>query len=177
MSRACLLKVYKSKASWELELANSHGGAAVLWNYLWKIYCSDGFEKSWFMAEGQLDRLDKILDDPKTPLHHKAGLILTYDRSVILKEHLLILSTEFQKLASEMCGFCAPEHFVNHWPEIARWITDMAMKDHDHRLIGIALNATSVADVWDDYPKPLRTTPIMCTSALLFPELEKEKVA
>lgn len=163
MSRSTLLRVYKSKACWDVELSNGHGTAPVLWDYLQQKYLPEG--QSWITS---CREVWKLFDSPGVSERHKLGLLLTFDRSVLLKKHLLRSVAPLKELAAEMTGFCSAKQWVNHWPAVASFVEAMAAKK-DYRMIGIAINCTSVADVWDDYPLSLSgKNSIKCDSGDLF---------
>lgn len=180
MSRSTLLAVYKTKAEWELELPNSYGTAPLMWDFFYEKHCWDG--NGWsqsiygqggattflrpFAVHHHKECLDEVcakLDDTSVPLRHRAGLFLTYDRVILRAEDLPELVEEFRILAFELRGYAKPNH-ANHWEKIADYVSEKA-KRHDPRMLGIALNCTSVRDVWDDYPDD---TGIKCTSEFLF---------
>jgi len=167
MSRSTLIEVFQSKANWELELSNSHGTAPLMWDFFYEKYCwnGDGWRQdiygqggattflrpfAIYMDSKQLSAAFAKLSDFSVPLHHRAGLFLTADRVILRTEDLEKLVEPFAILAHEMRGYSKPG-FSNHWGAIADYVKAKAQK-HDPRMLGIALNCTSVSDVWDDYP-------------------------
>ena len=167
MSRSTLLKVFKSNAEWALELSNSWGTGPLIWDFFYEKHCWDG--DGWgqniygrggattflrpfaiYHDDKNSSEIFKKLGDLQIPLHHRAGLFLTCDRVIIRTQDLLKLVEPFKMLAYEINGYVKPR-MANHWGTIADFIEATA-KDHDKRMLGVALNCTSVSDVWDDYP-------------------------
>lgn len=167
MSRSTLLEVFKTKAVWALELSNSWGTAPIMWDFFYEKHCWDGNGWDQHLHEGgattflrpfaiygdrkKLHLIFSKLKDFTIPLHHRAGLFLTCDRVILRTEDLPRLVEPFATLAVEMRGYAKP-NCANHWGTIADFIAQKA-KEHDPRMLGIALNCTSVSDVWDDFDK------------------------
>lgn len=149
MSTASLLTVFKTKVSWDVELRNAHGAAPCLWAYLCEKYFPG--EASWVVNEQVLADLFALLNTDKLQPEERVGLALTADRGVIPKEYLSSAAKLINRLAEDITKWRGPE-FVNHWPAIASFIERAATKI-DGRAIGVAMNATSVGDTWDGYPK------------------------
>lgn len=163
MSRATLLRVYKTKARWDLELGNAWGGAWALWEYLYKKHFPSSKEK--FLDTKELSKIDDIVDDDSQPLSERVGLFLTFDRALIKREHVELCVGPLRELASAITAARDPS-YVNHWPAIAEWVASVKLPKN---ALGIAMNVTSVVDVWDDYPKLLRgDSPILSTSDSIF---------
>ena len=175
MSRSNLLWVYKTKAVWGDDLPNGWGTGPLLWRFLFERYVSSS--ERFCCMEEQAERVWQLIEDPRVPLHQRAGLLLTFDRAVILRKHITFLAAGFEKLGQETAASDPEGTRANHWPAIGRAFLQAASLPLDHRLIGIGLNCTSVADVWGSYPKPIRwdTAPILCTSALLFEEEQRQE--
>lgn len=171
MSRSTLLEVYKTKAVRALELHNSWGTGPVMWDFFYEKHCWDG--EGWgqaiygqggatsfcrpyaiYMDPKNMHEIFAKLTDTSIPFHHRAGLFLTCDRVILRTEDLLKLAEPFALLAVETRGYCKPK-FANHWETISQFISKKA-KDHDPGMLGVALNCTSVSDVWDGYPDKKR---------------------
>lgn len=163
MSCAALLEVYKSKANWEVELRNSWGGAPMLWQFLWQKY----IQKPGVPDYMQMDQNDKVWalwNKSDIPLYHRVPLHFTFDRSVLLKKHLKWAAPLFRQNAQVLAEFTSRKQFVDHWADIAAFVEEKTFK-LDSRCIGLAMNCTSVSDLWDYYPKPFSDKGvILCTS-------------
>lgn len=167
MSRSTLLSVFNTKAVWELELPNSWGTAPLMWDFFYEKHCwnGDGWGQGIYGQGGaatfcrphaiyhnpkNMDEIFAKLGDASIPFHHRAGLFLTCDRVILRTKDLPRLVEPFALLAVEIRGYCKPK-CANHWETISQFISKKA-KDHDPRMLGIALNCTSVSNVWDYYP-------------------------
>lgn len=185
MSRSTLLKVYKTKAIWDVELHNSHGTCPILWDFFFEKHCWDG--NGWaqdsygqggastflrpfaiYHKKKDFDSIFSKLQDFSIPLHHRAGLFLTCDRVILEKKHLPLLIEPFKTLAIEMRGYAKPG-YSNHWEAIAEYVASQA-REGDSRMLGIALSGTSVSDVWDNYPDDVG---VKGTSSELFNDKER----
>lgn len=103
------------------------------------------------LADGPMRRLYEVVSKDDAPMHHKIALLWCASRCLLLKEHLPEVAKLTRKFADEITPWLAARSRVNHWPAIADWIEEIVEGKKDSRLIGVALNATSVGNDWDDY--------------------------
>lgn len=149
MSRSTLLQVYKSKATWDVELVNSYGTGSVLWQFLWETYLQAEGPYPFF-DDAKLKKLWRLYKNPEVPLPLRVAHFFTFDRTVWLSKYILKAAPLVREAADIISRYCTVKSYANHWPAIADYFEKVGKK-HDARMIGIALNCTSVADVWDDY--------------------------
>lgn len=162
MSTATLLKVYRTKCSWDLELPNSHGTWPFVVDYLAQKYAG---AKPFGYHREDLAVVDRLVWERTGELSERVAWFLCWDRALIKAEHVQLCVGPLRKFFLDTLNF-RPDSYVNHWPTIAGWFATVKL---DHRCIGLALNTTSCADVWDDYPKLYSTNePIQYTSDLIF---------
>src|SRR3972149_39893 len=64
------------------ELSNAWGSAPYVWDNMVRKYLPN--HEGWFY--GKLDDLWPLWSDKKIPLHHRAVLMMTYDRAYIAKK-------------------------------------------------------------------------------------------
>lgn len=163
MSYSTLLKVYRSKCRWDLELPNSHGTFPAAEDYLCNKYVPGS--KPWLFDRVALKHIDQLFLNGKLDLSDAVAHFFIWDRALIKREHVPLCVEPLKIFAKNVSEFRGPE-YVNHWPTIAKWIAEVKL---DRRCLGVALNTTSCADVWDYYPQIYSTDePIQYTSDLIF---------
>jgi len=95
------------------ELRNSHGSAPVIWDLLCQKYL--GIEPMHWMS-GNMERLWKLWKDTSIPVHHRALLMMTFDRAYVLKANYARAAADIRKFFTE---FQYNPEYVNHWPQIS----------------------------------------------------------
>lgn len=94
------------------ELRNAHGGAPVVWDEMSQRYLGlEPFQYSFYA-----ERLWPLWKDLNIPRHHRAVLMMTYDKAYVSK-------ADFDQAARDIRAFLADfpvkaDH-VNHWVAIA----------------------------------------------------------
>jgi hypothetical protein len=165
MSCSTLLKVYRTKCTWDLELPNSHGTWPFVADYLSQKYAGS---KPFGYTREDLEVADRLVFDRKGEMSERVAWFLCWDRSLIRREHVPLCAKALRVFYLDTLTF-RPDSYVNHWPTIAGWFATVKL---DRRCLGLALNTTSCADVWDAYPKLYSSDePIQHTSDLLFGEV------
>lgn len=99
MSCSTLLRVYKTKALWDVELRNSWGTGPACWDYLMSIYMPDF--KGYPLADEPMNKLYELLQKEDTPLHHKVALLWCGSKCLLLKEHLPEVVKCYKKVKKE----------------------------------------------------------------------------
>ena len=145
MSRTTVLALTIGAGSKTLkELRNSHGSAPVVWNELCKKYY--GTEEYGYTRNNLLDRLWPRYKDLSIPKHHRAVLMMTYDRAYISKANYPQAAKDIKQFLED---FPPREGYANHWNEIA------GIYESSPDCEAIGLHCTSVSEnpfhgEWDE---------------------------
>lgn len=123
------------------ELKNSWGSAPYVWDALIKKHI--GAELNMMYREA--NELWDMWKRSDIPIHHRAPLMLTYDRVYVSKANYARMAEDIRKFLTE---FDIP-NVVNHWPAIAEFL------ESDPYIPGIGLWCTSVSEnpfngPWDE---------------------------
>lgn len=125
---------------------NSHGSAPVVWNFMSKRYLGvehyyqlDSDELLW--ATSRNDAID---------LAHRKVMVMTYDRAVILSEHVDQAVKHIHAFLSE---FQFPSNHVNHWAQIAE---DLEKHNQKGKYLGFGFCMTTIGETFfegEEYQK------------------------
>ena len=115
------------------ELRNSHGSGPAIWDAMCQKYLGGG--KSWLFENW--DHLWALWKNKTIPTHHRAVLMMTFDRAYVTKKDYPRAASGIRQFLKD---FPPNPEYVNHWSEIA----DLYELDPDIPAIG--LYCTSVSD-------------------------------
>jgi hypothetical protein len=138
MSESSLFLVYKNMSRGYEEYRNGHGTGPMIWGHLEQLYglprwVSDN-KKLWALAR-----------DPKVPVHLRLCHAFTFDRAVTPVHNLLEMAEALELAHEDIVK--GRENGWSHFADIANDLRAIHKK-HNRYLVGLALNCTSVADVW-----------------------------
>jgi hypothetical protein len=128
-----------------MKLQNSWGSAVVIWSIMTREYVSDK-PTEWL---NHLDDLAKLAYNTDIPLHHRAVLIMTFDRAYVLKRDYEQASKDIEQFFDD---FSYPVNFVNHWDTIAKIFTNAYVP-----AIGFQMTSTSVDPFSGPYDEETET--------------------
>jgi hypothetical protein len=141
MSYTTLYAVFKSRSHEISEYRNSWLSAPLLWDRLAADFLGrpkgmrldddgDGYTELW-----------KLARDHRVPEHFRIAHAMTFDTCMIAHENV--------EAAARACCMVGDSliNDENHWGSIGRDLWEL--KRPDRRMIGYALNATSVNDIWN----------------------------
>jgi hypothetical protein len=138
MSCSTLYEVRKSGVKEISEYRNSWHSAMSLWTYMAQEFC--GMESFPLFTGGQ-----KVWDcykRPDVPINFRAAMALTLDYIIVPIDR----TKEFGKMLKGVHESITAKGMGSHWEKIA---TDIAeYKPKRKGAIGLALNASSVNDIW-----------------------------
>lgn len=151
MSRTTIHAVWPGEKVENLEdLHNSHGSAPVVWDAMAVRYL--GCKPFWYWQH--TDELWPIYKRPGMPMHHRAVLLMTYDRAMVLREHYKRAAADIR---AWLADFPQEANCANHWPRIA----DMFDSEPDCPAIGFRMTSVSESLFWgewneerEDYDQP-----------------------
>lgn len=116
-------------------LRNSWGAAPVIWNEMCKKY--QGSKDNMYFIDGTLDLLWPRWKDLSIPKHHRAVLMMTYDRAYVSKKDYGMAAEDIRKFIED---FPKESGRVNHWTRI------MEIYNSDPDIPAIGLYCTSVSE-------------------------------
>lgn len=145
MSHCKVIRFKNDKKTEYLECKNSHGGAARIWDAMYKKYLRrypNDPTDNWLLGKWQSD-LWKVADAVTVPDPFRAVLASTYDHAIVRREN-------FQQFASDLRSFVAafpPGPCVCH---LEAWAEYVESSGDDVWAIGF--HGTSVSDnLWVKY--------------------------
>jgi hypothetical protein len=151
MSHSTLYEIRPTKVKVISEYKNSWLGAMFLWDFCARHYCGikEGFPLFDTMRRQQVWDCYK---NPGIPLHMRAAMALTLD-------YIVIQPDECQRIGELLLR--VPSEFIlrgidkaTHWDCLGRDVAAWKPKGpHASKVIGLALNATSVNDIWSPWPR------------------------
>jgi len=100
-------------------LHNSWGSAPVIWRAFCVKYirCAE----SGFMHGDTIKEISALWQDETIPEHHRALLMMTFDRAYVSKTNYEMAASDIQKW---LIDFPPKDGQANHWPEIMRLFQD-----------------------------------------------------
>jgi hypothetical protein len=141
MSTTTLYKVYKRSTIGLEEFDNGNLSARPLWDYLAKTYL--GWGDDWQHTKSPEDdkALWRLARDRRVPRPLRLCHAMTFDHAVIPPHGF--------REASDVCFEVGTTLLRNsHWAGIGTAIGRVVHAEPDPLLCGIALNCTSVNDIW-----------------------------
>lgn len=108
---------------------NPYGGAITIWDFMTQRFA--GVECHYFMDETTLFRLAY---QKKIPEHFRRVMLLTYDKAVLLNNHVDQAVKDINLVMNE---YAFPTNKANHWPKIAE---DLAKYSNSKKYIGFGFN-------------------------------------
>ena len=140
MSYTTIIAVWPGeKHEYVEELGNSHGSGPYVWNQMCKKYY--GTDDFCYRFNGTLDRLWPRWKDLSIPRHHRAVLMMTYDRAYIEKCDYLRASRDIEAFLKD---FDPHDNDVNHWPRISSFFAS----NPEYPAIGFRMTSVS-EDLFD----------------------------
>lgn len=137
MSYTALLPFVDGRLQSGVEFRNAWGGAARIWDALFKAHVPKKHEyDSWICGGGDDKRLWDLAKRLDLPLFERAVHAFTFDRFYVRSEN-------FSKLANDLRAFVQRYPVngqVDHLPEWARWL------DKNHSVEAVGLYGTSVSE-------------------------------
>ncbi|RYD62149.1 MAG: hypothetical protein EOP83_15330 [Verrucomicrobiaceae bacterium] len=136
MSESTLYEVFRTKVYMIDEYKNGRGSGPILWDYLAETYLGgrigfgEGYDPLWALGR-----------DRRVPMEERLCLVMTFDNAVIEPDRI-------RELALACCAVAPRLNplYENHWGAFGATLGDYKVRDH--RMLGIALNCTSVEDQW-----------------------------
>lgn len=144
MSRATLYKVYKTKRTQLAEFSNSHGSAPPVWEWLAVHHLGASH------YYGVTDSLWKLAKDTQVPVDVRLCHAFTFDYAVVPPEHFGRMSEACAAMNRILEVWPEWKDYVNHWGAFSELFKTLKV---DKRCVGIGMRCTSVADIWDNYPR------------------------
>lgn len=144
MSYSHLVRVYKTKVVHFHSYPNSWGTAPAIWDFLANEYL--GWEHTLGRTDSDIEKLWNLQHDTSIPMHLRMCLGMTFDFAFAPHNALAELADHIDAAGRDIARKW-PDR-VNHWPLIAIDLRTQATIKQDHRLRGIALECTSVSDIW-----------------------------
>lgn len=105
------------------------GGCITIWEFMAKRFA--GVESLYFLDDTTLFRLAY---QTKIPEHFRRVMVLTYDRAVLLNEHVDQAVKDINLVLNE---FSFPSNQLNHWVQIAE---DLEKHSKSKKYIGFGFN-------------------------------------
>jgi hypothetical protein len=136
MSYTALIVFKKGKPSKQIEYRNAWGGAARIWNALFKAYIPKKFEHDSWICSGDDRRMWDLASRKDIPLFERAVHVFTFDRFYVLNEHFEMLRNDFIQFAEKYPA----EQAVDHLPAWADWLKE------NQKVEAIGLYGTSVGE-------------------------------
>lgn len=125
---------------------NSHGSAPVVWNFMSSRYL--GVDSYY-----QLDNISLLwatAHDKEIDIAHRMVMMMTYDRGVILSEHVDQAVKHIHEFLAE---FQFPSNKVNHWVQIAE---DLQKHNRKGKYVGFGFCMTTIGETFfegEEYEK------------------------
>jgi len=124
------------------ELVNSHGSAPVIWDAMCRKY----YGTDPFAFYGMVNILCTRWRDLSIPKHHRAVLMMTFDRAYIIRADYAKAAVDIRAWLKD---FPQGIECINHWPRLAE------IFESDPEIPAIGLYLTSVGDdpfegQWDE---------------------------
>lgn len=136
MSYTALIVFKDGKPHHNVEFRNSWGGAARIWDALFKSYIPKKHEyDSWI--GGDSDRLWDLVKRNELPLFERAVHAFTFNRFYVIKEHLTKLSEDIRLFVQK---YPVLRSHVDHLPDWAKWLDEHPESE------AVSLYATSVGE-------------------------------
>lgn len=139
MSYSTLYQVFKTTVRPVAEYRNGHGTGPAIWGELREGYLG---QKRFGYGQND-DWLWALARTKLVPLSLRACHVITFDYALIKPEHAQVMA----ELIAEG-GAMLSREYVNHFPAIAE---DIASHKFDRRALGLAINCTSVSDLWEEW--------------------------
>jgi hypothetical protein len=115
---------------------NSHGGAPVVWNFMAQRYLN---VPHYYHLDND-DLLWATSRNEKADLAHRKVMTMTYDRAVILREHVDQAVKHIHEFLAE---FQYPMNTVNHWAQIAE---DLQKHNQKGKYVGFGFCMTTIGE-------------------------------
>lgn len=143
MSHSTLYMVFKTTVREIGEFENSYGTALPLWDFLAKTYLGWGDGWSHQKTPEEDKALWRLARDPQVPRALRICHAMTFDNALVVPSDI--------QAAADACEFTygvvrQNSPGTNHWHRISARLK--RFKTSDQRVIGVALNCTSVNDIW-----------------------------
>lgn len=145
MSSSTLYRVYRTKATQYAEMRNGWGTAPVIWSYLCVKYLHRQPHEYLLPNDTALWDLAR---SEVVPRELRLVHAFCCDQAMCPMDRLAELA--------EACEYAwrltsTDSARVNHWATVANFLRGIARKP---KQIGVALNCTSVCDIWSSYGTP-----------------------
>jgi hypothetical protein len=139
MSESTLYAVFETTSHFINEYRNARWSAPVIWDELAVRYLGKpngmGFGESY-------DDLWKLARDQRVPEHFRIALAMTFDDMLVAHVNV--------EAAARACCMVGDSliNSDNHWGAIGQDLWSCTHGKPHHRMVGYALNVTSVEDTW-----------------------------